>query len=74
MDDELLRRAKSVAAEEGESLTAFIETAIRQRLMAREQSATGTRPSIPVSSGRGGLLPGVDLDDSASLIDLMEEM
>jgi hypothetical protein len=72
MDDELLRRAKSVAAEEGESLTAFIEGAIRQRLLAREQSATSSRPPIPVSSGSGGLQPGVDLDDSAALLDVME--
>jgi len=73
MDDGLLRRAKAVAAEEGESLTAFIEGALRQRLQARERAATATRPEIPVAAGSGGLLPGVDLDDSAALADLMED-
>ena len=72
LDDALLRRAKAVAAEEGETLTAFIEGALRQRLQARERATTATRPAIPVSSGSGGLLPGVDLDDSAALADLME--
>jgi hypothetical protein len=72
MDDELLRKAKAVAAEEGESLTAFIEGALRQRLEAREHAADARRPPIPVASGSGGLLPGVDLDDSASLLDIME--
>jgi hypothetical protein len=73
MDDELLRRAKAVAAEEGESLTAFIEGALRQRLEARQQAADAPRPLIPVASGSGGLLPGVDLDDSAALLDVMED-
>jgi hypothetical protein len=28
---------------------------------------------IPVSSAQGGLLPGVELNDSTALLDLMEE-
>lgn len=72
MDDELLRRAKAAAAEEGESLTAFIEGAIRRRLEARDRAAEADRPPIPVEAGSGGLQAGVDLDDTSSLIDLME--
>lgn len=73
MDDELLKRAKAIAAEEGESLTAFIEGAIRRRLEAREQAALADRPPIPVSAGSGGLQPGVDVDDTSSLLDIMED-
>lgn len=72
MADEVLRAAKAAAAEEGVSLTAFIEAAIRRRLEAREAAATAERPAIPVFAGSGGLRPGVDLDDSAALLDVME--
>jgi hypothetical protein len=71
MEDELLRRAKAVAADAGESLTQFIETAVRYQLSLRE-AAAGDHLDIPVFAGTG-LLPGVDLDDSAALLDLMEE-
>ena len=67
-----MRQAKALAAEEGESLTAFIEEAVRRRLNARVVALTAERPQIPTFAGGGGLLPGVDLDDSASLIDVME--
>jgi hypothetical protein len=72
MDDQLLRRAKAAAADEGMSLTAFIEGAIRRRLESREAALTAERPPIPVFAAVGGLRPGVDLDDSAGLLDLME--
>jgi hypothetical protein len=72
MDEALLRKAKAIAAEEGESLTAFIEGAIRQRLQARDRAALAERPLIPTAAGSGGLLPGIDLDDTASLVDLMD--
>jgi hypothetical protein len=54
------------------SLTAFIEGAIRRRLESREAALTAERPPIPVFAAVGGLRPGVDLDDSAGLLDLME--
>jgi len=73
MDDDLIRRAKARAAEEGESLTAFIEEAVRRRLEARLSAMTAERPSIPTFAGGGGLLFGVDLDDTASITDLMDQ-
>ena len=73
MEEELLRKAKAVAVEEGETLTAFIEGAIRQRLEARNNAQTAPRPPIPLASGAGGLLPGIDIDDTSSLVDVMEE-
>lgn len=71
MEDELLRRAKAAAAENGESLTAFIETAVRYQLMLRQATAE-EMGELPVFAGTG-LRPGVDLDDSAALRDLMDE-
>jgi Arc/MetJ family transcription regulator len=70
LDDELLTRAKRAALERGTTLTAIIEDALRQALMPRSDSK---REDFALPTFRGnGLQPGVDLDDSASLLDLME--
>lgn len=71
MDDDLLAAAKAEAATAGQSLTAFIEEAIRRQLTARRRALESPTPELPVFAG-DGLLPGVDLDDSAALLDLME--
>lgn len=73
LDEPLLREVKTEAARLGMSLTAMIEEALRERL-ARTASAA-ERPSrvrLPTFCGQG-LAPGVDLDDSAALLDLMNE-
>lgn len=71
LDDELLTRAKRAALERGTTLTAVIEDALR-RALAPERPAT--RDDVHLPSSRGdGLQPGVDLDDTASLLDLMDE-
>jgi hypothetical protein len=73
LDEKLLKEAKRQAAESGMTLTAIIEESLRERL-ARKQA--GAKPRKPVRlrvAGKGGVRPGVDLDDTASLIDLMED-
>lgn len=68
--DTLLLEAKREAARCGMTLTAIIEESLRTRL-ARTQDAPRTRVRLS-TSGRGGLRPGVDLDDSAALLDVMD--
>ena len=72
VDDELLRRAKSLAARQGRSLTSVFEEALRQLLAESERHDERTRVELPVSVASGGVLPGVDLDDTAALLDVME--
>ncbi|MGQ0716978.1 MAG: ribbon-helix-helix protein, CopG family [Pseudonocardiales bacterium] len=72
VDDELLRRAKSLAARQGRSLTSVFEEALRQLLAESERHEERSRVELPVSVASGGVLPGVDLDDSAALLDVME--
>ena len=72
MDDDLLTAVKAEAAARGETLTAFIEEAVRRQLAARRAIADSPAPELPVFAG-DGLLPGVDLDDSAALLNLMED-
>jgi len=62
--------AKSLAARTRRSLNAVIEDALREMLARREPSA---RTAVWLTTLRAnGLRPGVDLDDSAALYDLMD--
>jgi hypothetical protein len=70
LDDDLLAEAKQLAARTRRSLNAVIEDALREMLARREQPA---RTVVRLTTFRGnGLRPGVDLDDSAALYDLMD--
>jgi hypothetical protein len=71
LDDRLLMEAKKLAAESGRTLTAVFEDALRERL-ARRGHAPSRKPVELRTFRGGGVQPGVDLDDSAALLDLME--
>jgi hypothetical protein len=71
LDDALLRAAKAEAARSGRSLTRVIEDALREALRRRPKK--GARAPVRLTTVAGqGLCPGVDLDDSAALLDLMD--
>lgn len=70
LDDDLLRRVKQRAIETGTTLNALIEDSIRAGL-SRQPPSKGGVFNPPVSGG-GGTQPGVDLDDTAALADVME--
>lgn len=69
----LMAKAKEEAARRGETLTALMERGLRLALArpARRQRKVTIR--IPVSTARGGTRPGVNLDHSAALLDVLEE-
>ena len=71
IDDTLLREAKQLAARTGKSLTALIEDALRESLQ-RQQAAAKREPVHLITTGGNGLRPGIDLDDTASLLDVMD--
>lgn len=72
LDDQLLKAAKRLAHDTGRSLTELIEDALRHLLSRRVTRTPRTRVTLTTVSGQG-LRPGVDLDDSASLLAYMEE-
>ena len=72
LDDELLRDVKRYAAEQGMTFTAVLHRALRALLARRDRLAEQERTPLPSFCGNG-LQPGVDLDDSAALLELMEE-
>ena len=71
IDEQLLREAKQLAARSGKSLTAIIENALRESL-TRQRSAIQRKPVRLMTFDGRGLRPGVDLDDSADLLDVMD--
>ena len=71
LPDDLLAQAKKLAAESRTSVTALIEDALKERL-ARRKWSPKSMPVKLTTYGEGGLQPGVDLDDTSALLDLME--
>lgn len=71
LDDALIAAAKRLALETGRTLTAVIEDALRAALGRRSPESGGRVTRLCTFRG-GGLQPGVDLDDSAALLDVME--
>jgi len=67
LPDELVRRAKRKAAAEGRSLTALIEDALRRLLSEQPAAARTPHRELPVSRETGGLMPGIDLNQTAEL-------
>lgn len=72
LDDSLLRQAKQAAQERGETLTAIIEQGLRLMLANAQKRPSRKRLTLPVSRVGGGTLPGVDLSNSAAVLDRME--
>jgi len=71
LDDHILAEAKKIAAESGRTLTSVLEDALRESLARRTVREKRTRVRLKTVSG-DGVRPGVDLDDTAALLDLME--
>jgi len=63
--------AKRRAAETGRTFTAVVEDALRQCLAPVRAPGMRTPVKLRTVTGRG-VRPGIDLDDSATLLDLME--
>jgi len=73
LNDALLEQARREAARRGVTLTALIEQGMR--MVLRRPSRQPERPpvTLPVCRAGGGVKPGVDLNDSAALLDRLEE-
>jgi hypothetical protein len=71
LDDELMHEVKRYAAEKKLSLTKVLDRALREMLTRRRKQDNRQQVQLPTFRGRG-LQPGVDLDDSSALLELME--
>jgi hypothetical protein len=71
IDDTLLAEAKTRAADSGRTLNTVVEDALRESFARRAVADPAARPVLPVFRG-ARLVPGVDLDDGAALLEQME--
>jgi hypothetical protein len=70
LPEDLLRRAKRKAAAEGRTLTSLIEHGLRLIVDEKKKPAPARRVRPIISKAKGGLMPGVDLNDSAAIQDM----
>jgi hypothetical protein len=70
LDDALIRKAKNRATDEGTTLTALIEAALRQYLVPAPPPGKTFR--LKLLTKRGRPLPGVNFADRDALYERME--
>ena len=68
--DDLLKQAKKRAADEGRTLTSLIEDSLAL-ILAKPKTSRRKRVELPVSKASGGVLPGIDLNHSSDLEEVM---
>lgn len=71
LNDQLHQLAREYAVLHGKTFTAVLEEALREKLLKRKKSITKEHITLKVVQGKG-LQAGVDLDNSAALLDLMD--
>jgi len=68
--DDLLAEAKVLAAKTHRSVSAVVNDALRAALRRASATAPAEKWTFP-TGGAGGLRPGVNLDDTEALADLL---
>ena len=70
INDDLLKRAKKQAADEGRTLTSLVEDGLAL-ILSKPKTSRRKRIELPVSKATGGVLPGIDLNRSSELEEAM---
>lgn len=70
LDEQLLHEAERLAADTGRTLSELIEDALRETLSNPHGAESSKSWELPTFN-MGGVMPGVDLDNSAALLDIM---
>lgn len=71
LPDDLMLRAKRAASVAHVSLSEFIADSIHLRFRGRHRKPSWKKFRV-ITSGKGGVYPGVNLDDTSSLLDIMD--
>ncbi len=70
INDELLKRTKKRAAHEGRTLTSLVEEGLAV-ILSEAKGSRSEQVQLPVSNASGGVLPGVELNRSCELEEVM---
>jgi hypothetical protein len=73
LNEQVHLQAKLAATRLGISLTKFIEEAIRLKISTDTARRNEPLHKLPVCSNQGGLRSGIDLDNTAELLDLLDQ-
>lgn len=71
IDEDLLDEVRRLAAERRQTVSQVIEESVRESLLRRNEPPRARFE--PLTFDGGGYLPGVNLDDNAATLDLMED-
>jgi hypothetical protein len=71
LDPHLLAEAKRLGVATGRTLTKVIEDAVQEAVARRRRPRPRRKVALTIVGGRG-VNPGVDIDDSAALLGVME--
>ena len=70
INDDLLKRAKKQAVDEGRTLTSLDEDGLAL-ILSKPKTSRRKRVELPVSKATGGIFPGIDLNRSSDLEEVM---
>jgi len=70
INDNLLKRAKNQATNQGRTLTSLIEEGLAL-VLTEPKKERRERVVLPVSKAKGGVQPGIDLNHSSDLEEVM---
>jgi hypothetical protein len=73
LDETLLERARREAARRGVTLTSLIEQGLKLALRRPMKRSEQPHVSLPTCRAGGGTLRGVNLDNSAEVLDRMDD-
>ncbi|HLJ18028.1 MAG TPA: hypothetical protein VKV15_26265 [Bryobacteraceae bacterium] len=71
LPDDLILQAKKAALDANTTLTEIIANALREALQKRCRKLPRRKFKL-TTYGEGGTFPGIDLDDTSALLDLMD--
>jgi hypothetical protein len=72
LEESLLEEAKAHAARQDKTLTSLIEEGLRLVIAKSRTPAPRKKVVLPVSRSGGGPMPGVNINHSAELLDILE--
>jgi hypothetical protein len=71
INDDLLKQAKKQAAEEGRTLTSLVADGLAL-ILSKPKTSRRKPVDLPISKATGGILPGIDLNRSSDLEEVMD--
>jgi hypothetical protein len=74
LDEGLLMKAKQEARKRGETLTSLMERGLRLAISGSHKRTRAVRVALPTSKARGGLRPGITLDDMSAVLDRLDDI